>query len=519
MATTVSKNLIADLTSTLENRVALNFLNDAVNNGVSLMGAVDSFVDEFNDATGIAGNWSVDRGPYDNQSWTNTIGITGSGSQLDASDTEVVCQSFLFATADIGKFLNSVSIRCTDDGTGNGMVEGDVFKLELATASTGGAVLATYKHLMIGPWSWSSDDYMYFSSDGKPFKVPDDSTTFWMRVSRESGSGVLPISYGTGNQYTNGSVYTTSGGADADKDFTFVMLGMNTTPVPGWGAGTPAAYYDTTGDYLSNNTGGFGWGGENGKSNQYRGASNATLFRVPLEAGKTIKSIWLYNNGVTTATVGTYIVKWTDVSTTPTNVSSTSTTLSNGGWYERSHAYTVPDDGFVYLFGTYFGNHGVTNGMTEWANVVFGSAGDNDNPGSGATIFQTPTSYANGGHGMTFAPFWIEYETEVQDATFYSIPVTADAEAGSARIVALYEDISTTATINTDIIFDVSRDNGTTWTAATMTNAGDYTGAIDILVSDPIDISAQPSGTEMRVRARTLNTKEQRLYGWWLQWS
>jgi hypothetical protein len=508
----------------IERRIGLNFLNDAVNVGVTVMGATDAFVDEFHDATGIVGPWSVDRGPLDAQTATVLISITGAGAtfEFDASDTEVVCQSFNFVTGDIGKFLNSVSIRCTDDATGNGMVDGDVFKLELATAKTGGTVLATYRHTMIGPWSWVSDDYYYFSSDGDPFVVVDDTTTYWLRVSRESGTGVLPISYGTGNQYAGGAVYTTSGGDDTDKDFTYVCFGMSTAPVPGWGVGVPAAYYDTTGDYLSNNTGGFGWGGNLNASNVYRGASNAPLFRVPLENGRTIKAIHLYNNGATTATVRSHIVKWNGVGSTPTDMSQVSATLSNGGWSEHTHNYAIPDDGNTYLFGGYFGNHAVTNGMTEWVNTLFGVAGDSDNPGSAATVLETPSGYANGGYGMTFCPFWIEYETEVQDATFssrQSTIATADSAPGTARIVALYDDISTTATLNTDIIFEVSRDGGSTWTAATMTNEDDYTGTIDILASGAVDISSQPSGTSMVVRARTINTKEQRVHGWWLQWS
>ena len=51
-----------------------------------------------------------------------------------------------------------------------------------------------------------------------------------------------------------------------------------------------------------------------------------------------------------------------------------------------------------------------------------------------------------------------------------------------------------------------------------MTDEGEFSTGIRILASDSIDISGQPSGTSMIVRARWLNTKEQRLYGWWLQW-
>ena len=61
-----------------------------------------------------------------------------------------------------------------------------------------------------------------------------------------------------------------------------------------------------------------------------------------------------------------------------------------------------------------------------------------------------------------------------------------------------------TATINTDLKAYVSRDNGTTYTQATLADQGD-TGGHTILTANGLDISGQPSGTSMRWKIETLN--------------
>ena len=64
-----------------------------------------------------------------------------------------------------------------------------------------------------------------------------------------------------------------------------------------------------------------------------------------------------------------------------------------------------------------------------------------------------------------------------------------------------------TATINTDLKAYVSRDNGTTYTEATLVSEG-TTGGDTILTARRIDISGQPAGTTMRYKVTTHNQAE-----------
>jgi hypothetical protein len=73
-------------------------------------------------------------------------------------------------------------------------------------------------------------------------------------------------------------------------------------------------------------------------------------------------------------------------------------------------------------------------------------------------------------------------------------------------------------TLGTDLIFEVSRDNGTTWTAATMSDRFTV-GALHVLESGTVDLSAQPSGTQVKWRARSQNNKFVELHGVYLYWN
>lgn len=97
-----------------------------------------------------------------------------------------------------------------------------------------------------------------------------------------------------------------------------------------------------------------------------------------------------------------------------------------------------------------------------------------------------------------------------------SVVATADVQATETRLVLLHQPVSST-TLNTDCTIEVSRDGGTTWTAGTLVNEGAFDTTTNIL-SATVDVSAQPSGTSMKWRFNSLNNKEQRLHGVWMQW-
>ena len=115
----------------------------------------------------------------------------------------------------------------------------------------------------------------------------------------------------------------------------------------------------------------------------------------------------------------------------------------------------------------------------------------------------------------------------VQDAdvpgnlTLVSIASSTDTAPNKADIVMTYTNGAGNATINTDLKAYASRDNGTTWTQATLSSEG-TTGGHEILSAHNIDISSQPSGTSMRYKIETLNqsaSKETRIQAVSLGWS
>jgi hypothetical protein len=94
---------------------------------------------------------------------------------------------------------------------------------------------------------------------------------------------------------------------------------------------------------------------------------------------------------------------------------------------------------------------------------------------------------------------------------------TADAEPDTALIhVQVVE--NETITINTDLIAKVSRDDGVTWTTAVLGAAGELADGTKIYEATGIDISGQPSGTDMRYRIETDNAKDIGIHGVVLKW-
>ena len=108
---------------------------------------------------------------------------------------------------------------------------------------------------------------------------------------------------------------------------------------------------------------------------------------------------------------------------------------------------------------------------------------------------------------------------------------TANSITGAAPtkgdIVLLYTDAAGTATLNTggDLIASISRDNGTTWTAATLVAQGTQ-GSQKIATVNELDISGQPDpgsgNANMKWRVETDNQaagKQTRLNAISLGWS
>lgn len=102
--------------------------------------------------------------------------------------------------------------------------------------------------------------------------------------------------------------------------------------------------------------------------------------------------------------------------------------------------------------------------------------------------------------------------------TIISDTFTAQTAPSEASLVLLHQPISS-VTLNVDTLAYISRDGGTTYTLGTLASGGEYSTGINILTINGLDISSQPSGTNIKYKIETANAKEQRVHGSWLQWS
>jgi hypothetical protein len=100
--------------------------------------------------------------------------------------------------------------------------------------------------------------------------------------------------------------------------------------------------------------------------------------------------------------------------------------------------------------------------------------------------------------------------------TLISNVKTALTAPTSVRIVLFEEDIDA-ITLNTDLIVYVSRNDGTNWTEGTLENMGTYSSLARILTA-LIDVSSQPSGTNLKYKIVTANTKNLKIHGTGLHW-
>ena len=128
-----------------------------------------------------------------------------------------------------------------------------------------------------------------------------------------------------------------------------------------------------------------------------------------------------------------------------------------------------------------------------------------------------------GGSGMTtHHTRWDEFtwteDATVANMTLVSNAFTAKAVPATGRIHVQVKEIDS-STVNTDLTAEISRDGGTTWTSATLTLVDTLADGTKAYQNNSVDISGQPSGTSMKYRIKTLNTKEIQVHGTVLQWS
>ena len=102
--------------------------------------------------------------------------------------------------------------------------------------------------------------------------------------------------------------------------------------------------------------------------------------------------------------------------------------------------------------------------------------------------------------------------------TIISTAFTATSVPTTSRIVVFEENVAT-PTLNTDIIASISRDGGSNFTTATLSDSGYVTGSSgQRILTGQATISGQPSGQSMRWKLALANNAV-KIHGVSLQWS
>lgn len=120
----------------------------------------------------------------------------------------------------------------------------------------------------------------------------------------------------------------------------------------------------------------------------------------------------------------------------------------------------------------------------------------------------------NGGDEIELADL-NAYEAFAPNMVLQSDAATALSDPAEVFVVVWQEDVDS-VTLNIDLVAEVSRDGGTTWSAATLVEKSAI-GSGRILTGTA-NVSAQPSGTSIKWRLTVANNKELRVHAVGLQW-
>ena len=173
---------------------------------------------------------------------------------------------------------------------------------------------------------------------------------------------------------------------------------------------------------------------------------------------------------------------------------------------------------------SYYGHPQITSGATEAGGEPNPQGGVAAGGGTGDPQYQAGTNEgkaAGGGDGEDGYVFLTGSFCAVgstSSTTIVSTAFTSTAVPTTSRIVVFQENVDT-PTLNTDIIASISRDGGSNFTTATLSDSGYVTGSSgQRILTGQATISGQPSGQSMRWKLALANNTV-KIHGVSLQWA
>ena len=165
---------------------------------------------------------------------------------------------------------------------------------------------------------------------------------------------------------------------------------------------------------------------------------------------------------------------------------------------------------------SYYGHPQITSGSTEEGAAEEGG-------GTGDPLYVSGTNEAGaqgsgeGEAGEDGYVFITGTKLVAASTTIVSEPFAATSVPTASRIVVFEENVDT-PTLNTDIIASISRDGGSTFTTATLSDSGYVTGSSgQRILTGQATISGQPSGQSMRWKLALANNMV-KIHGVSLAW-
>jgi len=542
-------------TSVIESDVQKNAFNIsllgfkmAVNEGLTVFNLVDGVVDEFNDesgtdeAEGSNDKYVAASDYYINSNTDDGVNISGGSAGFTTTsvtepDTSTAGTNPAYGSGTLGAFTvptgvttltgyvfgagggSAGPVASYGGGAGGGMAYGsfpvtggDVLRIMVGEGGRAGSSPGGYEsgRSLGGGGSGPNGDGYGGSGGGASaiFTSPVPSTI----TGSETANAAAPQVYLVGA----GGAGAGAQGGDLEKSFGGAGGGLH-----GYGGGEDylaqtAMVGETTGGGGSQTAGGQGADGDlSGQGSQQGNANPGNLF-IGGDSGSNHTGggggSGFYGGGGGSYTPG------------PSNGSTSS--HGSGGGGSSYHGNPLVSSGGTYAgeggnsgpFADGFGEGAIQGGNSPSVNgLADGPFSPLGNIGEGTTSVADPQPSQNGEDGyvlLTSSPV----TSSATSTTIVSSAFTSSAEASTARIVVFEENVDT-PTLNTDIIASVSRDGGTTFSTATLSDSGYVTGSSgQRILTGQADISGQPTGQSMRWKLALANNQV-KIHGVSLQWS
>ena len=501
----------------------------AVNEGLTVFNLVDGIVDEFHDESGTdEAEGSNDLYCATSDYYINSTTPTGVSACVSAgftttsvteSDTSTAGTNPSFMTGTLGAFtvpggLTSVAVKVWGAGGGAGGQAGSPNPGGGGGFASGTLAVTNGQVLRI---SAGEGGRSFMRSDGSmnALPSPNSSGTTFRGGGLFGGGGVLGPDPGSGTDRSG------AGGGVAG------LLTENST-VPGCHAAPEVYLIAGSGGGGANDQNGGSGGGLTGDA-AHQAVEQTNKNGVGGGGGDQEQG---GQGGGGQAASGAFLAGG-DVGAEPSPTAVVGHMGGGGGGYYGGGAGNrqASTDSGGGGGSSYYGHPQITSGATEEGAACGAGGGTSDpnyqtatneggapvnSPGGSNTGTTNSQPGTNGEDGFVLITGSASASTT--STTIVSTAFTASAVPTTSRIVVFEENVAT-PTLNTDIIASISRDGGSNFTTATLTDSGYVTGSSgQRILTGQATISGQPSGQSMRWKLALANNAV-KIHGVSLQWS